>query len=189
MRMQGQRQVIWRRRGDTIRATELLSASNRLDAEIRAIIDRATPVDVQRPTHHTLFAAGFLRSQASQLLTWLAATHEALPKADRRRQMAAMCISDIEEGYQAPRRNIGRGRHSVKRGGDGIGDAAAPRMDADRDSGDLTSQSGWLIDACRELGKGARAHLETAARSLAKAEQHLDRTRNLLQCVWLRRAV
>jgi hypothetical protein len=85
-----------------LRESELLPAAGRLNAEIRAIIDRATPVEIQRPMRQTQYAAGFLRSQASELLTWLAATHEALQKADRRRQIAATCISDIEEAIKRP---------------------------------------------------------------------------------------
>jgi hypothetical protein len=59
-------------------------------------------------------------------------------------------------------------------------------MGADRD---LADRSRRLIKSSQELVKGARAHVETATRSLANAEQHLDRTRNLLQAVWLRRAL
>jgi hypothetical protein len=55
--------------------------------------------------------------------------------------------------------------------------------------GDLAERSRRLIKSSQELVKGARAHVETTARSLANAERHLDRTRNLLQAVWLRRAL
>jgi hypothetical protein len=83
-----------------LRETELLPVSGRLSAEIRAIIERATPVEIQRPMRLTQYAAGILRTQASELITWLAATHEALPKVDRRRQLAETCISDIEEAMK-----------------------------------------------------------------------------------------
>jgi hypothetical protein len=59
-------------------------------------------------------------------------------------------------------------------------------MGSDRD---LADRSRRLIKSSQELVKGARAHVDTAARSLANAQQHLDRTRNLLQAVWLRRAL
>jgi hypothetical protein len=87
-----------------LRETEILQASSRLNSEIRAIIDRATPVERGRSMRRTQYTAGFLRSQASELLTWLVATHEAVPKGDRRRQFAATCISDIEEAMKRPQR-------------------------------------------------------------------------------------
>jgi hypothetical protein len=64
-------------------------------AGIRAMIDGASPIEITRPISETLYAVALLRSQASDLLGWLAAIHDALGKDDPRRRICGVCIDEV----------------------------------------------------------------------------------------------
>jgi hypothetical protein len=70
---------------------------------IRAMIDGTSPIEITRTVSETLYAVALLRSQATDLLGWLAAIHDALGKDDLRRGICEICIADVSEA-------IGRSR-------------------------------------------------------------------------------
>jgi hypothetical protein len=75
---------------------ERLSGAAALSLEIRRLLEQATPVDLLRPTaFEKRYVVSLLSSQASELLRWLAGTHDAVPKDDPRRRLAEICLDDL----------------------------------------------------------------------------------------------
>jgi hypothetical protein len=76
---------------------ERLSGPAVLSLEIRRLLEQATPVDILRPAGpEKRYVVSLLSTQASELLRWVAANHDALPKDDPRRRLAEICIDDID---------------------------------------------------------------------------------------------
>jgi hypothetical protein len=67
------------------------------------MIDGTSPIEIKRPVSETLYAVALLRSQVSDLLSWLAALHDALGKDDLRRRICAICIDDVSEAIRRSR--------------------------------------------------------------------------------------
>jgi len=77
----------------------------------------------------------------------------------------------------------------------GIPDAYAAYMDREigPKGGDeerlRREESKRLIAAARRILETARGHLEAAKRGIVEAQQHLERSRNVVQAAWLLRAL
>jgi hypothetical protein len=68
-----------------------------LNLEIRRLLEQATHVDILRPAApEKRYVVSLLSTQASDLLGWVAASYDALPKDDPRRRLAEICIDDID---------------------------------------------------------------------------------------------
>jgi hypothetical protein len=76
---------------------EPLSGPAALSLGIRRLLEQATPVDILRPpAPEKRYVVSLMSPQASALLRWIAATHDALPTDDPRRRLAEICIDDID---------------------------------------------------------------------------------------------
>jgi hypothetical protein len=82
---------------------ERFSGPAALSLEIRRLLEQATPVDILRhAAPEKRYVVSLLTTQASNLVGWLAAIHDALPKDDPRRRLAEICIDHVEEAVRRP---------------------------------------------------------------------------------------
>jgi hypothetical protein len=83
---------------------ERLPGPAALSLEIRRLLEQATPVEILRPSApEKRYVVSLLSSQARELVSWLAAVHEALPKGDTRRRLAEICIDDLDTAIRRAR--------------------------------------------------------------------------------------
>jgi hypothetical protein len=81
---------------------ERLSGPAALSLEIRRLLEQATPVEILRSAaSEKRYIVSLLSTQASELVGWLAATHDALPKDDLRRRFAEICIDDVHAAIKS----------------------------------------------------------------------------------------